>query len=165
MPDFMLPSFGRLDPNSLEEYYEAALTFNNRQIQLDLNFEKIKIEPARLEMVNHFIENIRIYDLNNKGYLNEDYMANGDAVQPYLQHHLEELGKEELSELIDVSGKSSEHEKQLLKKLQLIRVGIYPDNATIFAAFDYSIGKDITDQMLVIFTDENGNLDNIAIES
>src|SRR5450432_1843846 len=156
MANLTLPHFGRLDSTSLEAYYDVDINFNNTQIQIDLNFENKTIDPKRLETVKSFIENIRIYDLNNKGYINTDYSdKEGDTVKFYLQHHLEELGKEELSDLIDLNSKSSEHEKQLLKKLHLVRVGIYPDSESQFAIFDYSIGKEITNQLVVIFTDEN----------
>ena len=161
-----LPHFGRLDSTSLEEYYDVDINFNNSQIQIDLNFENKTIDPKRLETAKSFIENIRIHDLNNKGYINTDYNdKEGDTVKFYLQHHLEELGKEELSDLIELNSKGSEHEKQLLKKLHLVRVGIYPDGESQFAIFDYSIGTEITNQLVVIFTDENGNLDYMTMES
>lgn len=166
MPTINLPHFGHLDPSSLEEYYDADIPFNNTQIQIDLNFENKNIEPARLETVKAFIENIRIHDINNKKYIDADYNdKEGDTVKTYLQHHLEELGEEELSGLIDMNTKSTEHEKQLLKKLHLVRVGIYPDSEDQFATFDYSIGDEITEYLVVINTDENGNLDYMTMES
>jgi hypothetical protein len=44
-------------------------------------------------------------------------------------------------------------------------VGIYPDSEARFAVFDYSLGRNITDDLVVICTDENGNLDYITMES
>ena len=166
MPNFTLPFFGRLDPGSLEEYYDVDIDFKGTQIQVDLNFENKIIEPKRLETVKYFIENIRIYDLNNKGYIDKDYHDEaGDTVKFYLEHQLEELGEEELAVLVGRGTKTSEHEKLLLKKLHLVRVGLYPDSAEQFAIFDYSIGKELTNYLVVINTDENGNLDYMTMES
>lgn len=166
MANFKLPHFGILDTQSLEEYYDVDIDFNGTAIQLDLNFGTKTIDPKKLETVQHFIDNIRIYDLNNKGYIANDYNnEDGETVKFYLQHHIEELGTEELAALIEPGTKSADYEKQLLKKLHLVRVGIYPEGEDQFAIFDYSLGREITDQLVVIFTDENGNLDYMTMES
>lgn len=166
MATITLPHFGRIDSASLDEYYDTEIPFNGNQIQLDLNFENKTIEPKRLEVVKEFINNIRIHDIKNKKYIDKDYNdEDGDTVKSYLEHHLEELGENELSELIELNSKSTDHEKQLLKKLHLVRVGIYPDSKDQFGIFDYSIGQDITNYLVVINTDENGNLDYLTMES
>ena len=166
MPIITLPHFGPLDTTSLEEYYATEISYNNTQIQIDLNFGDKNIELERFETVKDFIDNIRIHDLNNRKYIDTDYNdEEGDTVKFYLEHHLEELGENELSTLIDLNSKKSDHEKQLKDKLHLVRVGIYPKGEDQFATFDYSIGTDITDTLIVIDTDENGNLVYMTMES
>ncbi len=166
MANITVPHFGQLDSTSLEAYYDVEIAFNNTQIQIDLNFENKTIDPKKLETVKSFIENIRIYDLNNRRYIDKDYNdEDGDTVKFYLEHHLEELGKEELATLIDLGSKSADHEKQLLKKLHLVRVGVYPDSEDQFAIFDYSLGQEISNYLVVINTDENGNLEYMTMES
>lgn len=166
MANIHLPHFGTIDPSSLEEYYEAEIDFNGTNIQVDLNFDETTIEPKRLDIIKKFIENIRIHDLNNKKHIESDYNSAAEGtVKFYVEHHLEELGENELAPLINTAAPSAEQQKQLVKKLQLVRLGLYPASAGQFATFDYSIGTEITDQLLVIFTDENGNLDYITMES
>ena len=166
MPNIKLPHFGSLDPTSLDEYYDIDIDFNGHEIQIDLNFESKTIAPERLDTVKQFIDNIRIHDLNNKKHLQNDLDdEDADTVRTYLQHHLEELGTDDLSELIGPNARSGERSKLLLKKLHLVRVGLYPDSTDQFAIFDYSIGKDLTQYLVVIFTDENGNLDYMTMES
>jgi Protein of unknown function (DUF2004) len=166
MANFNLPHFGPLDPNELEQYAAVEIIFNSREIQIDLNFENKTIDPKQLETVRHFIDNIRIFDINNKVFIANDYKdKDGDTVKFYLQHHLEDLGTVELAALLPASSKKIDHEKLLLQKLHLVRVGIYPDSDNQFAVFDYSIGQDITNYLVVLFTDENGNLDYMTMES
>lgn len=166
MANFNLPHFGPVDPNDLEAYYDVAISFGGRQIEIDLNFESKTIDLKQLETVQHFIDNIRIFDINNKGFIAADYnQKDGDTVKFYLRHHLEELGTAELAALLPAGSKKPEHEKLLLQKLHLVRVGIYPDSLDQFAVFDYSLGKDITNYLVVLFTDENGNLDYMTMES
>ncbi|MEO6670486.1 MAG: DUF2004 domain-containing protein [Ferruginibacter sp.] len=166
MATIKLPHFGILDSTALEEYYDLSITFNGTEIQIDLNFDTEVIDIKRLETVSHFIENIRIHDLNNRKHLQEDFENNnGETVRAYLENHLAELGIDDLEELIGSNTKTADQPKLLLKKLNLVRVGLYPDSETQFATFDYSIGKTLTDYLVVIVTDENGNLDYITMES
>lgn len=67
-------------------------------------------------------------------------------------------------------------EKQLLEKLALERVGLYPNvkyETKYFAVFDYTFEgnafidgrRTMTNQILVVKTDSKGNLDHLAWES
>lgn len=116
--------------------------------------------------MKNVIENIEKYNKLNKTYILNDYNdEDGDTVKSYLEHHLEEVEKEELSNLINFDDKTIKPELQLLKNLKLVRVGIYPDHEDNFAIFDYSIGVEITNYLVVINTDEHGQLDYMAMES
>jgi Protein of unknown function (DUF2004) len=166
MATISVPHFGMLDSESLDEYYDTGIDFNGKQIQIDLNFENKTIDSRTLETVKAFIDNIRIHDINNRKYIDRDYNdEDADTVKLYLEHHLEELGENELATLINPGIKSTEYEKELLKKLHLVRVGLYPDSEGQFAIFDYSIGQEITNYLVVIDTDKNGNIGHIAMES
>ncbi len=166
MAIFSLPHFGNIDVDSLEEYYEVDIDFNQSDIQIDLNFDNKSIDVKRLELVKQFIDNIRIHDLKNKKYIQQDYEdKGGETVRFYMDHHLEELASDDLDDLIGVNTKPEDRSKKLLTKLQLVRVGLYPDSEDQFAIFDYSIGKEITNYLVVINTDENGNLEYMTMES
>ena len=166
MASIKLPHFGILDSDSLDEYYDVEIDFNGQEIQIDLNFANKTIDIQRLETAKQFIENIRIHDLNNKKYIQQDFNdEDGDTVRFYLEHHLEELASDDLNNLIGADFKSAEQSAQLLNKLHLVRVGLYPDSEDQFAIFDYSIGKELTNYLVVINTDENGNLDYMTMES
>jgi len=166
MPNIKLPHFGTLDSTALDEYYDVDIDFSGDEIQIDLNFETKTIAPERLETVKRFIENIRIHDLNNKKYIQNNFDdEDGDTVRTYLETHLEDLGTDDLDELVGSGARSADKPNLLLKKLKLVRVGLYPDSAEQFAIFDYSIGKELTNYLVVINTDENGNLDYMTMES
>ena len=166
MAEYTLPHFGNVPIQNLEEYYDVDIRFNGDQIQIDLNFENKTIDTLRMDKVKNFIENLDKFDKLNKTYILHDYNdEDADTVKFYLEHHLEELGPDELSELVDFDDAATEPEKQLLTKLKLVRVGLYPDTEDNFAIFDYSIGVEITNELVVIYTDENGKLDCMTIES
>lgn len=51
MTDFVLPYFGQLKLDSLEEYYSAKIEFNGAIIRLDLNFEDKMVALATMKAV------------------------------------------------------------------------------------------------------------------
>ena len=166
MAEYTLPHFEQLATENLEEYYDVDIEFNGNEIQIDLNFENKAIDLATMDKVKNFIENIEKFDNLNKTYILDDYNdEEGDTVKFYLEDHLEEIGKDELSTLINFDDTTIELEQQLLAKLKLVRVGLYPDSEDNFAIFDYSIGQDITNYLVVINTNENGQLDYMTMES
>lgn len=166
MANYILPHFGQLDTENLEEYYDVTIIFNNTEVQLDLNFENNKVDISRLAIAKRFIDQMADFDLKNKTYIEQDFKdEDADTVKTYLEHHLEELDPDDLENIIDTGNKKVSKEKQLLKKLHLVRMGLYPDSEDQFAIFDYSIDPGLTQYLVVLFVDEFGNLDYITMES
>lgn len=166
MAEYTLPHFGKLPTENLEEYYDVDIEFNGNEIQIDLNFEDKTIDTSTMDKVKNFIGNIDKFDKLNKTYIHNDYSdEDGDTVKFYLEHHLEEISKDEISILINFDDITTEPEQQLLTKLKLVRVGLYPHDEDNFAIFDYTIGCELTDYLVVIKTDENGQLDYMTMES
>ena len=166
MANIKLPYFGNLDTDALEQYYDTNINFNSTQVQVDLNFGSETIAPEKLELAGRFIDNIRIHDINNRKRIEVDFNdEDGETVGAYIQHHLEELNPADLAELIGGNIKTDEKAELLLKKLRLVRVGVYPEGEDQFGIFDYSFGEELTNYLVVIFTDENGNIDYMTMES
>ena len=168
MTEKTLPHFGKLEIENLEEYYNVDIEFNGKEIQIDLNFENKTIDTATFDKINNFIENIEKFDKQNQDYIKNDFGdENGETVKEYVTFHVEELGNDFL-EQIDISSDNTDKEQAFLTKLYLTRVGLYPDgkyDTSYFAVFDYTVNKDLTDQLIVVNTDENGNLDHLSWES
>ncbi len=163
---YTLPHFGKLPIISLKENYEVNIDLKGNEIHLDLNFDLEYVTTSTLEKVKNFLENLEQFDdLNKIHILNDFNNGNDGSVKMYLEHHLAEVDKAELDTIIDFDNTETEPIQQLLAKLKLVRVGIYPKNKENFAIFDYSIGQDITNYLIVINTDENGKMDYLTMES
>ena len=166
MSSYTLPYFEPLESTNLEPYYDVDIEFNGRQIQIDLNFDEKEIDASRLDTVKRFIENIQKFDEQNKTYFLDDYNdEEGDTVKFYLEEFWAEIDQEQFSEATGFEAGDDEPERRLLEKLHLVRVGLYPDNDDVFAIFDYSIGTDFTNYLIVINTDEKGEMDYMTMES
>ena len=155
MANYSLPHFGQIDLTNLDEYYSVKIDLDGREIEVDLNFEEKTIDSKQMDTVKKFMEKIPDYDKKNKKYIERDYAdEDGDTVKMYVEHHLEEIDKTELAGLVDFDNKSVSPEKQLVKALHLVRIGFYPHDEDEFAIFDYSLGKELTDYLVVITTDQ-----------
>jgi hypothetical protein len=166
MTTYTLPHFGQLSTENIADYYDVDIDFNGSEIQIDLNFENKSINTSTLDNVKNFIERIEKFDTLNKTYILNDYNnEDGETVKSYLEHHLEVVEKDKLSTIISFDNTTINPEQQLFTKLKLVRVGLYPESKNIFAVFDYSIGKDITNYLVVINTNENGELHYMTTES
>ncbi len=166
MAKYILPHFEELDTENLEEYYEVEIPYNNDIIEIDLNFENKTTHTARLDLVKQFIDNIPNFDAQNKKHIQADYADKDcDTVKDYIGYHLDELDRNDLKQIVDFNLKTINPKLQLVKALHLVRVGLYPDSEDQFAIFDYSIDRNLTDHLVVIFTNEQGEMDYMTMES
>ncbi|MBO9660663.1 MAG: DUF2004 domain-containing protein, partial [Chitinophagaceae bacterium] len=150
MATYSLPYFGELDLTALDETYDGEVELNGVTISLDLNFNEKTAEVATMEAVKKFIANLAATDLQNKGYIREDFEEEeGEAVREFIEFHLEEVEDETINKLLD-SVEGRDPEEQLLNVLHLVRVGIYPQEEDYFAICDYSIGEEVSQYLLVL---------------
>lgn len=164
----LLPYFGEIDIEALLDYYNINTSFNNKQVSLDINFLNTSISEAVYERINAFLDNIREFNNQNKSIIERNFKEGGEVVD-YIQFHLEELSEEELASIIDNNNPRT-REEQILNKLRLVRIGLYPDGkyeTSYFAVFDYSIeiDGDPSNQLVVVKTNERGELDHVTWES
>jgi Protein of unknown function (DUF2004) len=167
MATYLLPYFGEINYTALDDdFYDIEIELEGNKIDIDLNFENESIEETKMKNIKNFLEKLTIFDTQNKARIKQEWLDDIEGyVNWYLIHHLEELNEADLSGLVDFDNEDIEPEVQLLAKLRLVRVGLYPISDDKFAVFDYSIGRDLTDDLLVIVTNKNGEFDHITCES
>jgi len=169
MPTVQIPYFNNLEQNSVKEYYCTDAKVGGKKITLDLNFAKTVMDQKTLEVLKNILNRLpEIAQANIKAYRN-DFSKRGET-HSYIEFYLEELFEEELKELIDITQEVEKQQKEILSKLELKRIGLYPDGkygTKYFGVFDYSIkiSGEFSNQLLVVKTDENGVLDHITWES
>lgn len=169
MANIDLPHFGQIDLTELKEYYSTKTEWNGTMLCLDLNFENKSISEEQAINIKVFLDNIPTFEIQNKSSIDKDFNDGGEAAD-YINFYLDELDEEELESIIGHDDKDKPKEQQLLSKLKLIRIGLYPDGkygADYYGVFDYSIDIDgePCNQLLVVNTKENGDLYDISWES
>lgn len=165
MSEYELPYFGKLATENIEEYYVINFPYKEDFLQIDLNFESRIIDIKILDKIKNFIERIDQFDKMNRAQIDKDYSEDGE-VKEFIVFHIEEI-EDKLLELNIISdGKNKE--TQFLSNMKLARIGLYPDGkygSDNFAVFDYTVNQDLTNQLIVLNTDENGVFDHISWES
>lgn len=169
MTNIDLPYFGQIDFTQLDEYYAAEAAFSGSILNLDLNFESRSVSEEQATTIKNFLGNISAFDLQNTSAIRTNFSEDGEAAD-YISFYLDELDKEELAGIIGNNTEDISKGEQLLKKLRLIRVGLYPDgkyDSECYGVFDYSIDIDgePCNELLVVKTNEKGEIDHITWES
>lgn len=145
-----LTFFGSIDIQNLEEYYEVDIDFNGKTIQIDLNFENKTVDNKVIELIEKQLADIGELNSKNLVEIGKDYTNNGFSFN-YADELVDEL---ELNNIKDV-----------ITGLHLIRIGFYPEVENAGIVSDYTIGKELTDDLLVVFRKLDGEFDGISIES
>jgi hypothetical protein len=125
------------------------------------------VEPAEeaptkddLAAVACFWTDLASFDARARNLLHEDTLEDESTTREYLEHYLEELPFEVLTELF---GDAEDLEMlTFVETLRLVRVALSPGER--FAVFDYSIGLDIADHVLAVSLAAEGDRWAIEIE-
>jgi len=87
------------------------------------------------------------------------------ATTQYVDQNVDDMGESLLDLLVHNSGDIA---MDVLRSLQLVHVGLYPerdDDGEAFAVFDYSISPDDTDYLLVVSFDIQGDVVAVDMEN
>ena len=161
-----IKKFEHVDIGNLKNGFSMVDSINGEEVAITLTLLNSKISNKQLTAINNFIENLAAIAAQNIKYINEDF--NGTkvgVVKEYIQHHLSEIPHEELNKLIGSHDEIKESEKRLLSILKLKRVNIESDKEEVNAIFDYTIGTELTQYLIVVKTDREGNVIDLSVES
>ncbi len=106
------------------------------------------------------------FDQRNKINLEADFFKEQvGTVKSYVEHHLDVINKEKLATIIDFENKNLAPGTQMLNSLQLVRIRVAPEKKENYAVFDYSIGRGLSNYLVVVYIDDQGALCYLGMES
>jgi hypothetical protein len=155
--------FGEIEINSPQETTGGMVTIDNHQIRLDLNFYDGVPEHDWVAEYESYIKNLKQHKTKVEAAIRSDYEDGGD-VKEYVDFHLEELDASIIDKVLVGTDASKSKEERLLTALKLKRIGFYPGNEN-YAVWDYTIGREIADMVVVINTDKTGKINYVTWES
>ena len=155
--------FVEVEINSPQEYNEGQIVIDNRQIKLDLNFYDGVPEYDWVAEYENYIKDLEQHKADVEAAIRADYEDGGD-VKEYVDFHLEELDASIIDKVLVGTDASKSKEERLLTALKLKRIGFYPGNEN-YAVWDYTIGREITDLLVVVNTDSTGKINYVTWEN
>lgn len=146
------------------DYLDTTIEFQGREIELDINTDEVLGKNSWVKEYEEYISKLEIFKEKIDKEIIKDFEDNG-TTKEWIDFHLEELG-EAIKEngLLDNCDKNLSLDRQLLSMLKIRRIGIYPEYED-YAIWDYIFNDEISDEILVIVTDKNGNIIDITWES
>ena len=155
--------FGEVEINSPQETNEGKVTIDSHQIELDLNFYDGVPEYDWVAEYENYTKGLKQYKADVEAAIRSDYEDGGD-VKEYMDFHLEELDASIIDKVLASTDASKSKEERLLSALKLVRIGFYPGEEN-YAVWDYSIGREIADMLVVVNTDNTGKISYVTWES
>ena len=146
------------------DYLDTTIEFQGREIELDINTDEVLGKNSWVKEYEEYISKLEIFKEKIDKEIIKDFENNG-TTKEWIDFHLEELG-EAIKEngLLDNCDKNLSLDRQVLSMLKIRRIGIYPEYED-YAIWDYIFNDEISDEILVIVTDKNGNIIDITWES
>jgi hypothetical protein len=149
-----IPYLGDLNLNATKDI-EGEVIIDSTVVSIDLNFDENKIASNQIENINLLLENVNSYFLQAKDNIRIDLENNG-VVRDYFDHHIEVVSDEK---------ELNKNEDKFLERLKLVRIGLYPEDDQHYALFDFTIGKQITNYIIVVRFNKYLKICSIDFES
>ena len=159
-----LPYFSDLNIKALDDYDQVNINLNSKKLQLDISFERTTIAEEKILEVRNFLTTLEAQIDKVHSYIQTDFETS-DNVIDYLNFHLEAATEDELNVLLEGADLTIPQTAQLLPKLQLKRIGFYPESIEEFAVFDFILNEEISQYLLVVKTNSAGELTHLEMES
>lgn len=158
-----LTYFGEVEISSPQVTTEGTVTIDSRQVELNLNFYDGVPGHDWVEEYENYVKELSQHKAVVEAAIRADYEEGGD-VKEYIDFHLEELDAAIVEKILAGTDASESKEERLLSALKLVRIGFYPGNEN-YAVWDYTIGREIADMLVVVYTDSTGKINYVTWEN
>lgn len=160
-----IPHFGDIFYESPAEYYDASIKRNGVYLDFDISFSGEPVALSQMESMQKMMDELDAADEKLMRYLREQAAEeNGGIVGNYTSRLIKELPPENMAALIAPENPDPPH-LQVLRQMNLVRLGFIPEDDFQFAIFDYSIDIFLTRTVITIYVNEKGDiLDSMIIK-
>jgi hypothetical protein len=153
------------DAGNAESVWETEIEWAGQTVQVDLWFDGATMDSRLLDGVARFVADVASFDQLARLAMREDWGQPGSAVKDYMEHHFDDLGEDERVEALGAADRESFDAGTFLARVSLARIGLYPNDSASHAVFDYTTGRELTDNLIAVKFDDRGEVAEIAMES
>ena len=160
METYFSKYFGEINIEASEKWFDFETTINGSQAELSITYSDAAkiLDVETINNIETYVDNIEINENNIRRAIQENFDAGGESKE-YICDQLDDQDAEDIEELIKDSDETLSQPQRILSRLKLLRVVFYPEiDDPMFAVFDYSIGEELTDELLAVKLKKNGKI-------
>lgn len=159
------PLFGTVDLATAGEW-DAKLRFGGHEIDVTLTLDEPSSAPGEVEARLSLLDELTLRDREAREAMAGEATGGEDnASGLYIAHHRDELPQGEWEQLFGAIEPNDVDAECFLAQLQVVRVGLYPDAEDRCLLLDYTLPDGVTNYLLSVSFDHNGQLADIEMES
>ena len=159
--------FGVIDGNGTGGLrWSDIVELGDQAVSIDLSADdQNQVNDVVLALAAAMIHALEGFDARARDALIAQLSERESATTQYVDQNVDDMGESLLDLLVHNSGDIA---MDVLRSLQLVHVGLYPerdDDGEAFAVFDYSISPDDTEYLLVVSFDIQGDVVAVDMEN
>lgn len=157
------PVFGSLQEDA-EGYWSEFILHGDASIEVDLNIDG-DIDGAAVSRLTSRLSDLPALEAQARAAMQADVESEDPAVTLYRSLHAEELSAEALAACFGGSDAWRTDVSAFVAALQLKRVGLYPADEEPSIIMDFILGESVTDYLLAVSIDRDGQVVAVDMES
>ncbi len=161
---YSLPYFGAVDPEELNEYYDLQTEFGGQKLTLDLNFDEASIAIQKLDQLRIRLESLPALLKQAWEAVRESFKQGQDA-SVYIDQHIGLIDAPELQNGLQKADALLSDVEKLFAQVHPIRIGLYPEDEENYFLLDFSLGKVLTNDLIVVVMSVDEKLRYVTLES
>jgi hypothetical protein len=161
---YSLPYFGAVDSEELNEYYDVVTELGGQKLTLDLNFDEGCIALKKLEQLSIRLESLPALLEHAREAVRESFRHAQDA-RKYIDQHIDLADAPALQKGLQSANATLSVEEKLFTLVHPVRIGLYPEDEENYFVLDFSLGRELTDYLLVVVMSVDEKLQYVTTES
>jgi hypothetical protein len=143
--------------------WQDTVELGDQAVEIDLQADsESRVTEYALDSAAALLQALEGFDARARDALVAQLSDRASETVNYVDQQVDDMGESLLDLLVHNSG---DIQVDVLRSLQLMRIGLFPersDEDDVFATFDYSISPDDTDAILIVSFDIRGDV--VAVE-
>ncbi|MCB9876237.1 MAG: DUF2004 domain-containing protein [Planctomycetes bacterium] len=157
------PIFGPLRA-AANGYWGTTAMVGGTSVELDMTLDGA-IDAAAIARLTGHLRDLPQLEARARAALLADVDEEDSAVLLYRSFHAGELDAEELAKCFGGSDAWRSDPSALIAALRLQRIGVYPEHDDVAIVVDFTLAPELTDHLLSVFLDPDGDVIAVNVES
>jgi Protein of unknown function (DUF2004) len=161
---YQLPYFGAVDPEELDEYYDVETELGAQKLTLDLNFDEGSIAIKKMDLLRMRLETLPALLEQARDAVRESFRQ-GQEAREYIDQHIDLIAAPVLQKGLQEADATLSDEQKLFSLVSPVRIGLYPEDEESYFVLDFSLGRELTDHLIVVVMSVDEKLREVTRES